>query len=214
MFVIDLNQTIIFNIGIDIFACLLVVIIQGRYANDFVNTYENRLLQKIGGAIILALITDMVMWIMNGKPGILIRVLGNLDNVACFMAQVFVLFFWFRYAWYRIFGQDMRRRKEILFLFIPLSIMSAIVITSPLTGWCFYLDDGNLYHRGILSASMSVVALGYMFALSMAALVKERRDPIPPGGGAVHHRPCFVSSHSFLGIRSIYTLGASIIGMA
>ena len=90
--------------------------------------------------------------------------------------QIVVALFWLRYAWYRIFGHSIPRKNEAFYVLVPFIILSMIVIASPLNGWCFYLDDANYYHRGVLSAPMSVVILAYLLSVSVIALSQYRKE--------------------------------------
>ena len=157
MIVFDISETLFFNIGIDVFSGIITLIILYSYKRDFADTYSIRLLRMIEAAVLLVLLTDIVMWILNGKSGDYVRALSYVDNIIYFIMQIVAALFWLRYAWYRIFGHSMPRKNEAFYVLVPFIILSMISIASPLNGWCFYLDDANYYHRGVLSAPMSVV---------------------------------------------------------
>lgn len=175
MITFDPSKTLIFNIGIDAFSCIITLIIFWSYKKDFADTYDVRLLRKMEATVLLILLTDIVMWLLNGKSGNYVRVLSYTDNIVYFMMQIVLALFWIRYAWYRILEQSIPRKKEIFYVLIPFAILGIIVISSPFNGWCFYLDDANYYHRGILSAPMSVVILVYLLSVSVMALAQYKK---------------------------------------
>ena len=176
MIVFDISETLFFNIGIDVFSGIITLIILYSYKRDFADTYSIRLMRMIEAAVLLILLTDIVMWILNGKSGDYLRALSYIDSIIYFIMQIVAALFWLRYAWYRIFGHSMPRKNEAFYVLVPFIILSMISIASPLNGWCFYLDDANYYHRGVLSASMSVVILVYLLLVSVIALSQYRKE--------------------------------------
>ena len=176
MIIFDPGETLLFDIGIDVFSCIITLIIFYRCTRDFADTYDVLLLRKIEVAMLLVILTDMVMWILNGKSGDGLRALSYVDNIVYFIVQLVIAVEWLRYAWYRLFEQAMPIKKEILFVFVPFSLLSLLIVTSPFNGWCFYLDDANYYHRGVLSATMSVIVLIYLLSVSAIALAQYRKE--------------------------------------
>ena len=176
MIIFDPGETLLFNIGIDVFSCIITLIIFYSCTRDFADTYDVLLLRKIEVAMLLVILTDMVMWILNGKSGEGLRALSYVDNIVYFTVQLVIAVEWLRYAWYRLFEKAMPIKKEIMFIFVPFSLLSLIIVTSPFNGWCFYIDDANYYHRGVLSATMSVIVLIYLLSVSVIALVQYRKE--------------------------------------
>lgn len=176
MIIFDPGEALLFDIGIDIFSCIITLIIFYSCTRDFADTYDVLLLRKIEVAMLLVILTDMVMWILNGKSGEGLRALSYVDNIVYFVVQLVIALEWMRYAWYRLFEQAMPVKKEIMFIFVPFSFLSLLIVTSPLNGWCFYLDDANYYHRGVFAAPMSVIVLVYLLAVSVIALVQYRKE--------------------------------------
>ena len=176
MIILDPGETFLFDIGIDVFSCIITLIIFYRCTRDFADTYDVLLLRKIEVAMLLVILTDMVMWILNGKSGDGLRALSYVNNIVYFIVQLVIAVEWLRYAWYRLFEQAIPIKKEIMFIFVPFSLLSLIIVTSPFNGWCFYIDDANYYHRGVLSATMSVIVLIYLLSVSAIALEQYRKE--------------------------------------
>ncbi|MEA4954112.1 MAG: GGDEF domain-containing protein [Pseudoflavonifractor sp.] len=170
MILLDPQGTLLFNVGIDVFSAIVTVILYCSYKNDFTNTCDNLMMRRIEMFVLLVLLTDTVMWVINGKQGVLMRILGYVDNMVYFVMEFAVVLAWLRYSWYRISGQNMTRKRDLLFVQIPFLLLSLCIMISPLTGWCFYLDDLNYYHRGILSTPIFVIVLGYLLAAAAVAL--------------------------------------------
>lgn len=176
MIELNLNETLLYNIGINSFSCIIILIILHRYRQNFADTYDVRLMRRIQVMILLVLLTDTGMWILDGKSGGLMRTLSYADNILYFMMQILVALGWLRYAHYRIFAQKISTLHELLFILIPFALLGTIVLTAPLNGWCFYLDASNQFHRGVLSAPMSVFILAYLVSVSAAALARYKKE--------------------------------------
>lgn len=176
MIVFDLDETLLFNIGINIFSCIITLIIFYRVKKNFVDTYDIRLLLKSEAATLLVLLADIAMWILNGKSGAFLRTLSYANIILYFIMQIAIVFWWLRYAWYHLFGCKIPEKKETFFVLVPFAFLGLLVLTSPINGWCFYLDDANYYHRGVLSAPMSVIILLYLLSVTVAALIQVRKE--------------------------------------
>lgn len=176
MIIFDSRETLLLNIGINAFSCIITLIIFYSIKKDFADTYDIRLLRRIEITTLLVLLADIAMWLLNGKSGAFLRALSYANTILYFLMQLVVVFWWLRYACYRIFGQEIPKKKEILFILVPFSFLSLITLASPLNGWCFYLDDANYYHRGALSGLMSLVVLLYLLSVTVAALTQYRKE--------------------------------------
>ena len=176
MIIFDSGETLLLNIGINAFSFIIALIIFCSFKKDFADTYDIRLLRRIEITTLLVLLADMAMWLLNGKSGDFLRVLSYANTILYFLMQIVVVFWWLRYAWYRIFGQKMSTKKEVFFVLVPFAFLSLFVVTSPLNGWCFYLDDANYYHRGALSALMSLIMLLYLLSVTVAALIQYKKE--------------------------------------
>ena len=175
---LDVTLTLLYNLGINIFSICVLLIVLYSCRRAFADTYDNRMICSAITAAAFTITADVVMWSANGKPGYFWRVLLYADNIAYFVLQIVVAIYWMRYAWYRIFLEQMPRRIEVPMVRVPFSLMGLCVVSSPLTHWCFYLDDANLYHRGPASAVLAAVALGYLLSTSVMALARRGREAL------------------------------------
>lgn len=169
-------STALFNIGINIFSCIIVTIILFSYKKNFASTHDIRLLIKTTFGIAIVLLLDIMMWLLNGKSGRLAAALSHTVITSYFFVQIYIVFEWVRYAWYRIFGKKMAAGKEILLIIIPFTILALFTATNFLTEWIFYIDQNNMYHRGILSEPLAVALLMYPVIMSALALYKRKGE--------------------------------------
>lgn len=153
---INTTETLIFNIGINLFSMIVTIFILKMYQESFTDTYEILLQRKIQKGVILIFAADILMWALNGQPSLGVRIINYLNITIYFLMQLLVVLFWLRYAHYRLYNRVFGKKQEFIFIHIPFSIMALIVLSSSLTGWCFYLDNQNVFHRGPLSTPMSL----------------------------------------------------------
>ncbi len=93
-------------------------------------------------------------WILNGIYYVCMTLLG---------------YCWFLYSEN---VQDPARAKSKGYLFLaslPLLFIVLMVLISTKTGWLFYVDEGNHYHRGPLYLLQSITCYGYIFATAIHA---------------------------------------------
>lgn len=178
MITFNLAETLLFNVGINTFSIIITIIVIIAYKSYFTDTHDVLLARRLEVLISLSLLTDTIMWILNGKSGYVIRIFSYVNLIIYFLLQIAITFEWLRYAYYRIFDRNILRKKGVYLIFSPLLILIFIVLTSPINGWCFYLDDSNYFHRGIISDPMSVVLLIYLSSVSVMALIQYRKESL------------------------------------
>lgn len=113
MIVFDPSDTLLFNIGVDVFSCFVTVIIYFSYKKDFADTYDNMILRRMEAAVFLVLLSDILMWVLNGRSGTVMRILGYIDKVY-FIMKLTVALYWLKYALYRIYGRSLLRKQALL----------------------------------------------------------------------------------------------------
>lgn len=178
LFLFITNDTMIFNIGIDFFCCLLTLVFLTSYRKDFSDTYDNRLLFRMELSVLTVLLTDIFMWLLNGRQGALLRVVAYLDNMIYFTAEIIVVICWVKYAYYRIYGQPIAKKKEQLLLLAPGFVLFLLILFTPLTRWYFYLDGRNYFHLGIFANIISFIILVYLVSASFLAFLRSRRETL------------------------------------
>jgi len=176
MFAVDLGKTLFFNVGIDLFSICIISIVYRSLKSEFTDTQDVRLLCSTALFVMLTLLSDIATWLLNGRPGQTMRFLGYTVNIIYLIMQLVVIFKWLHYAYYRTYKTNMSHRREVLVNRFPFLIMSVIILTCPLNGWCFYYDENNYYHRGVLSLFLSAVLIVYLIVSSAMALKQCRKE--------------------------------------
>ena len=107
---------------------------------------DQRFFSALALSDVAMLALDSAMWLLDGQRFPLARPLLTLASAAYYLLTPLVAYFWLRYCDFHIY-QDfdrLRRRRA------------------------FYLDAGNVYHRGAWFAVHGVVALSYLvYALAV-----------------------------------------------
>lgn len=178
MIFFDAKQMLLFNVGIDAFSISIVLILFSVHKWEPCESEDKRILFRMQLMLLMTLATDMIMWLVNGRHGSAFRIVGYADNIAYYLFQLLVLLEWLKYAYCRIFEKYISRKKKLFAIIIPLCIIGLCAVTAPLTGWYFYLDEGNLYHRGILSFPISLIILGYLLLVSCGALLQRKKETL------------------------------------
>lgn len=177
MLFLNTKELLLFNVGIDAFSISIVLILFNVHRWDRDGSEDRRILFRMQHMLLMTLITDMIMWLVNGRPGSSFRFVGYADNIAYYIFQILVLFEWLKYAYCRVHEEYMPRKGK-LFTMVPLSMIALCAITTPYTGWYFYLDDGNIYHRGVLAFPLSLIILAYLFYASYTALAQRKKETL------------------------------------
>lgn len=178
MIVLNISNALAYNIGIDAFSSIITLVIYHSYKRDFANTNDICLLRKIEMTVLLIIFADMGMWALDGKEGSFMRALSYMTGIFFFVMEIAVTLGWLRYAWHRIFGRNIQREKEFYYVLLPFTVLGLLVISSPLTGWCFYLDPANYYHRGLLSTLLYAILLAYLMSISVMALTQYKKETL------------------------------------
>ena len=207
----DLDQTLAFNVGINTFALLVTLVTYRAYRTALPNTYDVQLMRRIETAIMVILASDNMTWLLIGHPGTVVTVLSYLFNTSYFLMQIFVAFQWIRYAYYRVYNRNMRKAQEMAFVIVPLAALALMVLVSPWTGWCFYIDAANRYHRGILSIPMSMLVLAYLLSTVVFALSQYRKAVLPDRRSELRTIAFFPWPPLVAGLVQTFTFGMSLL---
>lgn len=168
----DVRSTLLFNIGMDAFAILVILIVFFSSNRLRSNSYDQRLLRRIQLTLIAVLTTDAIMWIFNGRPEKLVPFIEYVDNIVFLMFVLHVTFCWLQYGWYRIYRMPFPKKSWIIFCLVPFVLLSLLAITTPWTKLVFYIDDAHYYHRGNLNIIYSLFFMLYILFTSIIALIK------------------------------------------
>lgn len=176
MVTFNVEQTLLFNIGISIFSMLIIFLIYINYRANFTKAYDVSLLRRIQLHVILILFLDALSWLINGQSSPAMRSMHYTFSIIGFTLQFIVVGSWVRYTDYRMFGRYNPSTFEKIFVYVPLCLLTLLLITTPLTGLVFRVDDDGFYHRGALSGPIFIINLMYLIVISVVALIKASKE--------------------------------------
>lgn len=107
---------------------------------------------------------DLASWGFNGNQG-LPGYIGNVFfNTLLYICVPIIPAVWIIYIYYVVY-QDLSFVKRLRIILVSaLSVHAVIAVASVWTGWFFYVDSSNIYHRGPLfwlHLAYSLILMGY-----------------------------------------------------
>lgn len=169
---------------INIYSLIILLLI-------FINVYhraEKYLLeQKLFFALLCAnallLVFDTGMWLMDGRPGALLRSLYLFVTVIYYILNPAICFIWYLYTDYKINKSEARLRKRLIPMSVPVWVNAFLAIQSAFRGGLFYIDSSNVYHRDHLFIVMFIICYSYLFyslCLTIAGKDKAGKENFLP----------------------------------
>ncbi len=176
MFELSLDQTKLFNCGIEFFCLCIILLMYYNSKRELSFSYDFYLLRRVQVLTMSVLVSDIIMWATNGYPGKTFWYIGYISNVVYFVIQILITISWLNYVSYRLYRRKVPTRIRIPLITIPVIIITALTLSSPWTSWVFYIDSSNYYHRGPLSDTLAVITLAYLMGTSLLGLIKMHRE--------------------------------------
>ena len=122
---------------------------------------------------ILQAFWDIVWALVDGRPKLIW--LGHIADIVHIGCIGFAGFLWFCYCTRGDAFRIRKDRKAYFLYMIPLLIVTVLILSSPFTGWAYYIDEFGVYHRGPLFYLHCIVGLAYMVAASVLSLLCAKR---------------------------------------
>lgn len=164
-------------VELDVFACVLLVIMSfGRVRGD-AQSLEQRLFHFVLISNALALVFDAMQWLFDGRifPGSHLMV--TLIAYAYYLMTAIVPFTWLIYCDYKVYGSlnDLKHRLRVYF--IPFGASIAAIIVNIWTSCAFYIDGACVYHRGAQFLIVSVVMFSPAFLAGILTIHRAIHGP-------------------------------------
>ncbi len=158
---------------------------------------DQRIFMALLASNALILVLDMLMWILDGKHGELIREIYYYVTACYYALNPLICMLWCFYADYHIYKSEKHLKNMMIPMIVPVFVnfvLSFLSITNH--NLLFYLDDNNIYHRGNLFYAMAALSFFYLFypmvfiILNQKSIQKREFLPllvfiIPPVAGGI-----------------------------
>ncbi len=131
----------------------------------------------------LLLISDTLLWVLDGLPGLGVGVVLNLAATLYYILTPVICLIWFFYIEYYIHEETAQLKKKLLPMFIPAGINAVFSVLSLSWKYIFYIDSDNIYHRGTALNLFIIIPLFYIVATTVIMIRYRKRikkqDVIP-----------------------------------
>jgi diguanylate cyclase (GGDEF)-like protein len=110
----------------------------------------------------------------DGNTAIIYLVFNAVGNFVIFLMSPVLPSLWVAYVHFQVFREERKTRR----LFYPLCIINAInaiiLIFSQFFGWFYYIDSGNIYHRGPLFLFPAFITIMLMLVAFTLTVINRR----------------------------------------
>ena len=133
------------------FLCIFILLyIQHHLENSIDQQSENIALRRVITAVLSILIIDCFWILTNGKRSVFALATGKYFTSLFLCFEGIIAYLWLYYVEVKLNLARTRGKNYWLLLAIPLPFLFLLAFLSPWTGWMFYYDTTNTYHRGSL----------------------------------------------------------------
>ena len=93
-------------------------------------------------------------------------------NILYFIIATAASYSWYLFSQYDALRNNTLSRQQMLVAFIPLLVVIALALTSPIHHMLFYFDQSNRYVRGPMYFIQPVISYGYLIYSSISSFYK------------------------------------------
>ena len=120
------------------------------------------------------LLLDTAMWILDGRPGIQIRLLYMSVAVLYHALTPVMCMAWYFYVNYFVYGSREHFKAGLGHILLPVILNFALSVSGIFTNFYFVLDANNIYHFGRFLPVLLGICL-YLIAYTMVFLIRNRK---------------------------------------
>lgn len=165
---------LIHNVNIDVFSILILMTVGSHLIK---NEEKGNLQYKLYLCALILNITMLLCDIMgrfDGNPDTFYSVLNQIGNFLMFALGPILASLWLMYGHHQII-RDEKKTKRLIYPLLSISAINfVILIFSQFTGYYYYIDSDNVYHRGELFCINVLIVL--LMLITTLILVLENRQ--------------------------------------
>lgn len=162
-------------IEVNSFCILLILLVLYKVVFAKNKQKDDLLFVRVMVCQVVLFLTDIVWMIIEtvgfGIPNNIGIIINVVTNLLYFIVIDTGAFYTFIYSETLQNSKLIATRKRRLLCTIPLMIYHIIALISLKTGWLFYVDQNNVYHRGPLYLIQVIVGVGYLIAAAINAAI-------------------------------------------
>lgn len=153
-----------------VFAILLV-----RLVRNPAKGTNQRMFSAVLVCSIVMFLADIVAYLVNGSTTTAGIVINMAANTVYFVLIGLIGYLWYKYSESsQDLGKNTAKTSRVLEA-APFVLLVLVALSTPVTGWFFYLDSNGMYHRGPLHLLQVVVCIGYLLVAAVSALAYARK---------------------------------------
>jgi diguanylate cyclase (GGDEF)-like protein len=152
---------------------LLTVRLSCKRTDDSI-TFNSRLFASFIYTTGFLLIMDLLSR-FDGRAYAFYPILNQIGNFIVFLLNPVLPIMWILYVHNQVFCDDQRTLRFGRPFIIYAVINAVFTIISQFTGWYYYIDPANVYHRGVLFLVPAVISQVIMLATFALLIVNRKR---------------------------------------
>ena len=139
-----------------------------------------------------------IVWcLVDGKPELI--PINYIANIIEFNCMGFCGYFWLCYCLKFVDIPVLKTRWARILIALPVLTVMAMILSTPLTHWAFYIDDAGYFQRGTI---YNLQQTGYVYLVASSVLC------------LVHRKKCTTSSErNRLNVLSMFPLSPAFFGV-
>ncbi|HHX80247.1 MAG TPA: diguanylate cyclase [Acholeplasmataceae bacterium] len=168
------EERIIMNLVLDIYSLLiLAVVFFSSLKQRFDKSISKKIYQRMLFVVFFMLIADALSN-FDGKAHSYYLFFNRIGNFFVFFFGPVIPILWIFYIAYEFLFSTSKIKKLKKVLFIIFTINTLLLIITQFTGWFYYIDSENFYHRGPLFLFFHALNAGLVF-FSVYLIFTRRR---------------------------------------
>ena len=164
------------NIAINLlFFSMLAILFANAYHNHTPLMFDQRLFLFLLVSNAMMLVFDTMQWALDGVPGGFSHNLNLLFNAFYYIVHAIPSVLWCLYVRYQVLMNEQRAMRAVTPLAALIGLNALLSVASLWTGWYFYLDKANVYHRGGLFWLFAAITFGCVFYAQFYILANRKK---------------------------------------
>ena len=168
---IDMSQILTANVA----ALLLLTIVKLHMWNQYKvgRLLDIQLLAEMMNFTVLECIFDTLVFWVDGQMFFGARAINYAGNIIYYILKILIVYFWPLFIEYKISSSIEKVKKLAMILAIPMAACSMLVLTTPITGFIFSINENNYYTR---NGYYFIIPNLLIFAYVILGMVKVFRN--------------------------------------
>lgn len=160
---------------LNILCIVIFAVLLARLMRSATKDTNQRLFSSVLVCCIVMFTADIVAYLANGSTTMSGTIINMAANTVYFVLIGLIGYLWYKYSESAQGLAATRNTTSHALEAAPFVILVLVALSTPFTGWFFYLDSHGVYHRGPLHLLQVVVCIGYLLVAAVSALSRARK---------------------------------------